>query len=195
MLLRAVISAAALWAALTSAVAGACNTYGLFDRVGAKYGLDPVLLYAVSLTESGARPDAIGKNKNGTYDHGAMQINTIHLPRLRELGIAKSDLFNPCVNVDVGAWVLSQCFARWGNSWDGVGCYNSNTPKYRAAYAKKVESRYAKLKGLAPKPNQTAERGRFMCAATAGCFVVSSGGKYYVAAATGDPRVSPLFAE
>jgi Transglycosylase SLT domain len=154
-----------------------CNTVGLFDRMGQKYGLDPVLLYAISLVESGARPSAINKNSNGSIDHGAMQINSIHLPRLATIGIARKDLFDPCVSVDVGAWVLSQCFARWGVNWDGVGCYNSNTPKHRTAYAAKVHAKYASLlkHRTAPPARANAAPARYICVAAGGCEVIVMG--------------------
>jgi len=47
---------------------------------------------AIARCESGLRPDAFnGHNKNGTWDAGLFQVNTIH-------GISKEDLMNPYAN-------------------------------------------------------------------------------------------------
>jgi lysozyme-related protein Hpa2 len=183
---------------LLGAAAQGCDTSGLFDRVAAKYGLDPALLYAISITESGARPNAVAKNANGSIDRGAMQINSIHLPRLEKLGIRKDDLFNACVNVDVGAWILDECFKRWGVNWDGVGCYNSNTPKFRQSYAAKVSAKYAGLlkKSSGNTSNQLANSAktlRYVCASPSGCEVSFVPSGILVAAA--DPRRRQLLVE
>ncbi len=190
---------AAFWRAFAAAVVAAmaahspaasipCETNGLFDRVGKRYGIDPMLLYAIAQTESGARPDRVARNKNGTVDHGAMQINSVHLPTLARFGITKEDLYNPCVNVDVGAWVLARCFARWNVTWEAVGCYNSETPRFRDAYARTVAARYQRLRSgryshsaggrapqqpLPPSPelNSAALSSRLVCTAPAGCVV------------------------
>jgi hypothetical protein len=151
----------------------------LFNRVGAKYALDPVLLYAIAMTESGARAHVVATNKNGSVDHGAMQINSIHLPRLEKLGIQRRDLFDPCVNVDVGGWILAQCFQRWGVNWDGVGCYNSATEGPRRIYAQKVQARYTRLRSgqtQGSPPRSAAAPSvpvtpRYACGLPSGCVV------------------------
>ncbi len=179
-----------------SATAATCDPTGLFDRVGQVYGIDPVLLYAIALTESGARPNAIARNANGTVDHGAMQINSVHLPTLAGYGIRREDLMDPCTNVAVGAWVLSNCFARYGVNWQGVGCYNSATPRLRDAYARKVAYRYNRLRpgntgSLAAGPQRApASPHPFICAVAAGCLVERSAGGLLVSAF--DPRTAQL---
>lgn len=172
--------------AFSTLSSAACNTHGVFDRSAKKYGLDPVLLYSIALVESQANPSAIATNKNKSIDHGAMQINSVHLPALARFGIHRGDLFNPCVNVDVGAWILRQCFDRWGVTWDGVGCYNSSNQPHRRIYAEKVERKYARLKKhaallthRAAKPvaanssvgGSSARSSGFICANEAGCWV------------------------
>lgn len=47
---------------------------------------------------------------NGSDDYGLMQINSYWEPTLRRMGIPWDSLADPCTNVTVGAWVLSQCF-------------------------------------------------------------------------------------
>lgn len=174
-----------LLASILPSVAGAaCNTQGVFDRAAAKYGLDPVLLYSIALVESSANPNAVATNKNKSTDHGAMQINSVHLPTLERYGIQRRDLFNPCVNVDVGAWILKQCFDRWGVTWDGVGCYNSSSLPHRRNYAAKVQRKYSYLLKYATLTTQRTQRHRaaaeaqssarasgLVCVHEAGCWV------------------------
>ncbi|MCL2761524.1 MAG: lytic transglycosylase domain-containing protein, partial [Desulfuromonadales bacterium] len=79
---------------------------------------------------------AIGRNKNGTYDYGVMQINSSWAKTLgRERWNALSD---PCTNIKTGAWILRQCVDKFGYTWKAVGCYNSSTPSKGSVYAHKV---------------------------------------------------------
>lgn len=53
--------------------------------VGEELGFDnKQILIAIKIakSESGLRPDAIGKNTNGTYDMGIFQINDVHSKRI-----------------------------------------------------------------------------------------------------------------
>ena len=54
--------------------------------------------------------------------------------------IAKTEsCFNDaCYNVQVGAWILSQCVQRHGYTWAAVGCYNAVSKDRRAVYANRV---------------------------------------------------------
>lgn len=103
-----------------------------------KYGVNPHLLYAIAKTESNFNSLAINRNKNGSYDVGLMQINSLWLPTLRKYGINEDHLFQPCVSIHVGAWILAQNMRRLGNSWNAVGAYNSGDPTRRLQYAMKV---------------------------------------------------------
>ena len=67
-----------------------------------------------------------------------MQINSSWEPTLRKLGIPWGTLADPCTNVMVGAWVLSQCIRDYGYTWPAVGCYNSRTPSKRDRYAARI---------------------------------------------------------
>lgn len=106
-----------------------------------RFNVHADLIKAVILTEGG-RVGAKTKNKNGSYDIGIMQINTIHLPLLKQYGITEDQLLNePCVNIAVGTWILAKGVNRAGNAndfWVGVGSYNSKTPKFNEIYKQKV---------------------------------------------------------
>lgn len=109
-----------------------------YEEAGKRYGISPNLLYAISKGESSFNPIAINYNTNGSYDYGLMQINSSWEPTLRKLGIPWGTLADPCTNVMVGAWVLSQCIRDYGYTWPAVGCYNSRTPSKRDRYAARI---------------------------------------------------------
>lgn len=109
-----------------------------YEEAGNRYGISPNLLYAISKGESSFNPIAINYNTNGSYDYGLMQINSSWEPTLRKLGIPWGTLADPCTNVMVGAWVLSQCIRDYGYTWPAVGCYNSRTPSKRDRYAARI---------------------------------------------------------
>lgn len=115
-----------------------------WQEAGEKYGVDPQILYAIAQVESGLNPGAVGKvNADGSYDIGLMQINSGWLPTLRKYGITKDHLLNdPCVNLNVGAWILANNISRLGYNWDAIGAYNAASKNKRVKYAWKV---YKKL--------------------------------------------------
>ena len=110
--------------------------HACWEEVGQKYGINPYLLVAIAKTESGLNPRAVNRaNGNGSYDVGLMQINSAWFPRLRQLGIDEAQLYDACVNLDVGAWILAQNLRRLGQSWEAVGAYNASSADKRLRYA------------------------------------------------------------
>lgn len=122
-----------------------------FGEAGQLYGINPMVLRSIAGVESGNKPDAVGKNTNGSYDVGLMQINTIWKDTLgperwKYLGDA-------CYNTKTGAWILAACISKYGYNWRAVGCYNSQTPEKSETYAKKVFEKLERLKsGKEPQP-------------------------------------------
>lgn len=116
-----------------------------FDLAAQRYNVSPVLLQAIAQQESGGRSTAINVNSNGTRDIGLMQINSSWLPTLARHGIAERDLLDPCVNVLVGAWILSNNFARLGYTTQGLGAYNAASPDKRERYAQQVLRRMTQV--------------------------------------------------
>ncbi|MEN3291423.1 MAG: hypothetical protein V7642_676 [Burkholderiales bacterium] len=109
-----------------------------WEQAGVKYNVSPYVLYAIAKTESDMNPLALNRNKNGSYDIGLMQINSRWLPALRKYGLNEQQLWDPCINVHIGAWVLAHNMQRLGNSWEAVGAYNASDPQLRIRYAIKV---------------------------------------------------------
>lgn len=133
---------AQIWA---GAVAADC-----WVEAGKRHSIEPELLYAIAQVESGLKPDAINHNADGSRDMGLMQINSMHLPRLRERGINERRLLEePCLAIDAGASILAEFIAQYGYNWTAVGAYNAgNSPDRQALrlrYARKVWERYRVL--------------------------------------------------
>lgn len=113
-----------------------------WSKAGGDYNIDPLLLMAIGWQESNGRTNAVGSLlKDGNRALGLMQINTIHLPELEKFGIKREHLFEPCVSVMVGAYVLRDCLDTFNqDTWRAVGCYYGG--KYSKAYT--AMSKYSK---------------------------------------------------
>ena len=112
--------------------------HACWDDAATRYQVNSALLYAIARTESGLNPQAVGRNGNGSRDIGLMQINSSWLSILATYGISERDLFEPCTNIHVGAWILSYNFYRLGYTWEAVGAYNAVSPRSRRTYIAKV---------------------------------------------------------
>lgn len=96
--------------------------------------VNPVVLRAILMVESKLKPDAVGRNSNGSIDVGIGQTNSIHFPELAKHGIGPQHLKDACVGTYVAAWNLSKGIKRYGNNWFGVAAYHSATPYYNKRY-------------------------------------------------------------
>ena len=122
-----------------------------FNEAGNHYNVSPDLLRAIATVESNLNPNAINENKNNvgevvSRDYGLMQINSIWFDKLSDFNVNDQNVYDPCFNVSLGAWVLSANFASHGYNWNSVGAYNAGfskrTETARKIYIQKVQSAY-----------------------------------------------------
>lgn len=129
---------------LMSTTSHADSLASCFTEAGQRYGIAPALLMAIATTESSLDPYARHINTDGSSDFGLMQINSRWLSALKEYAITPADLWDPCLNIHVGAWVLAGNIQRYGYGWSAVGAYNAGTrtgpesERRRKAYAARV---------------------------------------------------------
>ena len=152
-----------LFCALTAA-ASAAPSLALttcWEEASTTYGVPVNVLKAVAKTESGFNPKATNKNSDSSIDSGLMQINSRWLPTLAKYNISQADLKDPCTNLKVGAWILSNNAKNLGWNWNAIGAYNVGCAKLakeecdrrRNNYAWKIHrsmQQVAKLDGASP---------------------------------------------
>lgn len=117
-----------------------------WSEAAQRYGVPAELLYAVARAESNLNPQAVNRShmqRTGSYDIGLMQINSGHLRTLARYGIRETDLFEPCTNLHVGAWLLADSFSRRGMTWDAVGAYNAACSRLKGAACTQARANYA----------------------------------------------------
>lgn len=117
-----------------------------WDDAAQRYGVSAKLLYAIARVESNLNPKAVNRThieRTGSYDIGLMQINSGHLSALSRHGIREADLYEPCTNIQVGAWLLSDLFSRHGATWDAVGAYNASCSQLKEGACTKARTQYA----------------------------------------------------
>ena len=119
-----------------------------FEEAATRYQMPSVLLKAISRVESAGNPSALNRNKDGSFDIGHMQINSRWLPKLSHFGISRDQLWDPCTNTLVGAWILAQNVQRIGYSWSAVGAYNAASPVQRDRYARKISDALKRERAL-----------------------------------------------
>jgi len=120
-------SLAAAIASLIFGIAHGDELTSCFHESGERYGISPVLLQAIAEVESGLDPAAVHVNGNGSIDIGLMQINSWWFPVLKQHGISSEDLWDPCLSIGVGAWILAGNIRQYGYGWRAVGAYNAGT--------------------------------------------------------------------
>jgi soluble lytic murein transglycosylase-like protein len=118
-----------------------------FEQAGQRYGVPPALLRAIAVVESAGSAAAVNRShesRTSSRDLGLMQINSRWLPQLAPFGIDEAVLLgDACTNVHVGAWVLSQLFARYGAGWEAVGAYNAACTSLKGEACARARRAYA----------------------------------------------------
>lgn len=133
------------------------NAADCFDLAGRDYNIDPDLLRAISWNESRFDQKVTARNSDGSYDTGAMQINSQHFSALAAFGITRAHIENDvCMNIYTGAYILAGAFRKWGVNWQSVGAYNAGFRQNerqalrRYEYARKIEASYLAIKASRP---------------------------------------------
>lgn len=119
-------------------ILGCAPALACFELAAARYQVPVSLLQAIAQVESSHNPRALNHNANGTRDIGLMQINSRWLPQLRRYGVTEKELWDPCVNTLVAAWLLSENFRRWGSTYRALGAYHSPHAERQLWYAQRV---------------------------------------------------------
>jgi soluble lytic murein transglycosylase-like protein len=109
-----------------SSVKNTTNISALVEKASLKYGIPKEILMAIISVESGFNPRAYNKNKDGTEDRGLMQVNYQHnLSLMKEYGITDPEqLYDPELNIEVGARILYENYKRFGNWVMAIKAYN-----------------------------------------------------------------------
>lgn len=137
---------------VAAALAGSLNCWA---AAAYRYQVPAELLYAMGSVESSHNPKARAVANDGTYSVGLMQINSSWFQTLRRYGIEEGHLWEPCTNIQVGAWILRQEVDRYGYSWEAIGAYYAgayNAKNYRwkirhyREYATKVLDRWHRIR-------------------------------------------------
>lgn len=133
---------------IANSVAGALVR--IVFTVGPAKDLDPQLLLAVIAIESRYNPFA----ESSVGAQGLMQIMTrVHQDKLQNTGGGAASVFNPAVNIEVGAQILSDCIRRRGSLTGGLACYVGATGPSDGGYGARVlaeQRRIALASGIAP---------------------------------------------
>ena len=108
------------------------------------YSVPPAVLVGIHQVEGGTAGQAVGPNKNGSYDLGPMQINTLWIPLLAEKwGVTEDTAYrwvrdDPCTNMGVAAWILRTHMNETGSLARAIAHYHSRTPEYGYPYKGRV---------------------------------------------------------
>ncbi|MEM0672593.1 lytic transglycosylase domain-containing protein [Dickeya oryzae] len=148
---------AALLSVLLALVSPSARAF-CFEAVGEKYHIDPLLLLAIAKGESSLNPAAVNINRDKvtrrevSRDYGLMQVNSTNLPGLIKQGIISGPddlLTRPCLNVQIGTWILARHFQVCGISWNCLGSYNAgfrqDRHESRESYANRIYAIYRQL--------------------------------------------------
>jgi hypothetical protein len=109
------------------------------------YHIPAILIIAVLKTENG-KIGVVTKNKNGTYDIGPMAINSSWLSELKKYGITQQDIqYDMCINIKMGAFILSKKIANRSDLAIGIGDYHSHSMTLNTIYYQKIKSNLSQI--------------------------------------------------
>ena len=130
-----------------------------FREAAERYGVSEIMLRAIAWHESRWKANALNDtlNRDGSEDVGVMQINSWWIEkRLPRYGITREHLWEPCLNIHIGAWIYADEIARHGNTWKAVGHYGSPNEKGQQWYIARVKKALEEV--LAGEPESTRRK-------------------------------------
>lgn len=110
----------------------------IVNSAATKYGLDPSIVTAQCLYESGGNPNA----GRGRTDHGGLGLFQLVASTASQLGV--SDVWDPNQNADGACRYLAQQLAKFGNYPHALGAYNVGAA-YIYAYRDGVTQDHGKI--------------------------------------------------
>lgn len=120
------------------------------EEAAAFHRVNAWVLRAIIWHESRNNPTLVLRNKNGSLDIGYGGINSIHWSELGRFDVDPSQLRDACVNTYVAAWLLAKKMAKYGDSWDAIGAYHSETPDKKAIYVGHIRRILIRWRVIAP---------------------------------------------
>lgn len=126
------------------------NAEDCWKIASSQYDVPVRVLKAIAKVESDNKPDAYEQLED-SESIGLMQVNSFWYGQLEGIGIQRNDLWEPCINISVGAWILSQEINRYGYNWKAIGAYNAgaftsrNKERKLKLYARYAEKVYREL--------------------------------------------------
>ncbi len=114
------------------------------------------LVRAFMYRESGGKPGAVGRNSNGTFDQGLMQLNSNYFK--------DPNVMDPATNIEMGVKAIAGLLKRYGGNIENViMAYNCGhapsegviPPRTRNVYLPKVLATYSSLESSNPDTGGT----------------------------------------
>lgn len=103
--------------------------HACFKEASRLYDIDASLLEAIAHVESSMNPKAI----SNVGAMGLMQIHPSWISIFNKRGyrITEAQIWEPCTNVKIGAWILKANYKEKGKNWNAIGAYNAACTKLK----------------------------------------------------------------
>lgn len=90
-----------------------------FADASEKHNVDERILIAIAKSESNFNERAVSPNKDkrGHTSYGIMQISDVWKPLLEKNGLTIEDLYEPCKNIQLGAYLYKKNPKNFGKRW------------------------------------------------------------------------------
>lgn len=89
-----------------------------FADASEKHNVDERVLIAIAKYESNFNERAVSpKDRGGHTSYGIMQISDVWKPLLEKNGLTIEDLYEPCKNIQLGAYLYKKNPKNFGKKW------------------------------------------------------------------------------